>query len=162
MLSLGTYLPTNNYVYGRTMFKHKDNPKILLIVSSWWMVQGAWTVMTKGQCFLHSASAGDMNPASERNNHCEKCGWVSGSEEMSSWAYFPDDMPCYDRNRTSIVSKKIKVICEKGDESGPIHELQNLEESTNAVEISNSDETSGSVDQTTNSDESSGEWNSIS
>ena len=161
-LLLGIYLPTKYYSHGRTMFEHKDDPEILLVVSRMWMVHGVWTVLTKGRCFLHSAAAGDMNPASERNNHCEKCGWVSGSEEMSSWAYFPDDMSCSDENRTSIQSDKIKVVCENGDESGAINKLHNLEESTNVVEISDLDEASGSVDQSRNSDESSGEWNSIS
>ena len=105
------------------MFKHKDNPKILLIVSSWWMVQGAWTVMTKGQCFLHSASAGDMNPASERNNHCERCD--EGNEEMSSWAYVTgaDYGYCGGSNATSIELDKIKVFCENEKNQGSKNQL---------------------------------------
>ena len=145
------------------MFKHKDNPEILLLVHSRYNV---WTVIEVGGqrdrdplCILHSAAAGDMNPASQRNNHCKKCG--EGSEEMSSWAYVTGDMLCYGKNSTSIESDKIKVFCEN-DEIHSLEETTNEDDITDLDTSKNSEETSGLVDQSRDSDESSGEWNNIS
>ena len=58
---------------------------------------------------LQSAAAGDMNPASERNNHCKDCGWQG--EEMTSWAYERNG-----EDKLMIQSDKIKVSCENIEE----------------------------------------------
>ena len=75
----------------------------------------AWTVLdgadvddsSDGVPILRSAAAGDMNPASERNNHCESCGDDGG--KMSSWAYVTDGNG--NNNETFKEMKKIKVLC---------------------------------------------------
>ena len=97
-----------------------------------------------------------MNPASERNNHCERCG--EGKEKMSSWAYVTGAKYCGDSNATSIESDKIKVFCENEkrsriEEPTNVDKLRDLDKSKN----SNSEETSGPVDQSGDSDESSGQ-----
>ena len=106
--ALGDYLPTNEYANGRTVFKQKKNPKLKLQVD---VRYDAWVVLDGADVpILRSAAAGDMNPASERNNHCKTCSTNSG--KMSSWAYFIG--PRY--NETLIEVDKIKVSCENEDE----------------------------------------------
>ena len=87
-----------------------------------------WVVANNRDIFLHSAAAGDMNPASERNNHCKGCSDDGG--KMSSWAYVTD-------SETSIALDKIKVSCENDEE---------FSESSNMVDHSgDSDESSGAL-----------------
>ena len=95
-----------------------------------------------------------MNPASERNNHCERCG--EGNEEMSSWAYVTGAKYGYCSNVTSIESDKIKVFCEN-EKRSRVKESTNADEIRNLDKLKNSDETSGPVDQSGDSDGSSGQ-----
>ena len=97
-----------------------------------------------------------MNPASERNNHCERCG--EGNEEMSSWAYVTgaDYGYCGGSNATSIELDKIKVFCEN-EKRSRVTESTNVDKIRDSNKLKNSDETSGPVDQSGDSDESSGQ-----
>ena len=95
-----------------------------------------------------------MNPASERNNHCKRCG--EGNEEMSSWAYVTGAKYCGDSNATSIESDKIKVFCEN-EKRSRVKEPTNVAKIRDFEKLKNSDETSGPVDQSGDSDESSGQ-----
>ena len=97
-----------------------------------------------------------MNPASERNNNCERCG--EGNEEMSSWAFVTgaEYGYCDSSNETSIESDKIKVFCEN-EKKSRVKESTNEDKIRDLDKSKNLDETSGPVDQSGDSDESSGQ-----
>ena len=97
-----------------------------------------------------------MNPASERNNNCERCG--EGNEEMSSWAYVTgaDYGYCGGSNATSIELDKIKVFCEN-EKKSRVKESTNVAKIRDFEKLKNSDETSSPMDQSGDSYESSGQ-----
>ena len=115
--AFGDYLPTNEYLHGRTVFKNQEKNATLYVSSHYnWLVVAENEVegSSEVQYLIHSWAAGDMNPASDRNSQCiSRC--VKGGWKSKSWWHRVDEEDEEMREK----SDKIKVSCPsaKEDES---------------------------------------------
>ena len=146
--ALGNYLPTKKYSNGRNVFRHQDNQnfELMVVVKNWQVDNGL------GQFFIQSNAAGDMNPASDRNNQCNSCG--QGGQKMMSWKYIDEDadFDTYDMYDW-IESDKIKVSCsnvEEDESNDRADEVSKAEDGKNIV--------SSETEESSTGNEGSGDW----
>ena len=154
--AFGDYLPTNEYIRGRTLFRHQDNQNVTLHVDAHynnWLVAEEDEVegSSEVQSLLHSLAAGDMNPASDRNSQCISRCFKGGLKlKPNSWFYRESED---DWNE----SDKIKVSCSstKEDESS-----DGNDESKSKIESSKNIESSETEERSTGKEES-GNWTNV-
>ena len=136
--AFGDYLPTNEYLHGRTVFKNQEKNATLYVSSHYnWLVVAENEVegSSEVQYLIHSWAAGDMNPASDRNSQCiSRC--VKGGWESKSWWHRVNEEDETMREK----SDRIKVSCQgtKEDESsdGNDHDGESKIESSKNIDNS--------------------------
>ena len=151
--ALGNYLPTNKYSNGRTVFRHQDDhfhDFILRMVVNNWQVENG-----HGQVFIQSNAAGDMNPASDRNNQCNSCG--NGGQKMKSWKYMDNiyENEYYDEDDW-IESNKIKISCLSTEREESIDGAGEVLEAEDSKNIGNHE-----TEESSTGNEESGDWANV-
>ena len=149
--ALGNYLPTNSYRNGRTVFRHQDDQNLVLkVVVKNWRVDNGY-----GQLLIQSNAAGDMNPASDRNNQCNSCG--QGGQKMMSWKYMDNvyDNEYYDEDDW-IESNKIKMSCLSTEREESIDGAGDVLEAEDSKNIGNHE-----TEESSTGNEESGDWANV-